>query len=109
MRMHADLASSCSENEAVNAYDVADVPCFEVLEILLAYIIHSDIDLDSVGLISYVDEVSLAHISPGHYPACDADVDLLFIEKLLEFFLVISRLSLAGCLEGLIAELSFCV
>ncbi len=90
--MKRDLSAPCSENKALNADDIADIPLFEVGKGILTYIVHSDIDLDPAARIKKVDEVCLAHIAPAHHSSRDPDGHTGFLEGGFQRLGVISAL-----------------
>ena len=84
------LALACSEDIALNADDITDIPLFlELLEKVCADIVGTNIYLYTVGLVADVDEVSLAHISPAHDTACDTDDILVKLFKLGSLLLLV--------------------
>jgi len=70
--MNGDLTSACSENEALNLDDVADIPLLELCKLILADIVHSDINLHTSCTVGDINKVSLTHISPCHDTAAES-------------------------------------
>ena len=87
--MNGDLSLSRSENEALNADDIADIPFLEFSKFLFADIVGTDIDLNPVGIVTDIDKVSLAHITPAHDTSCDFQhIGLHLVKTGFYFFLV---------------------
>ncbi len=90
MGMNGNFTFSCSENKALNANNIADIPLFlEFLEQIGAHIVGADIDLDSVRRITHVDKIRLTHIAPAHNSAGNSDnVSMKSLKSGIQFFLI---------------------
>ena len=97
--MNGYLACSGLENKALNTNDIAHVPGLELLELLLADVVHAHIYLHTVGAVTNVDEVSLAHVSPGHDTACDLNIDAVLVKSSLESLGIVAALSGELCFK----------
>lgn len=71
--MHGNLARFGLKNKALYADDVADVRLFEVLVLVNAHIVATEITLHSAVAVHDVAETCLAHNAFGHKSARDAD------------------------------------
>ena len=93
LSMNRNLALSCTENKALNTNDIADVPLLEFSKLVCTDIVHSYIYLHTVAAVTNVNEVSLAHISPGHNTSCNFNIDFSSLEKFLKLFVITVCLS----------------
>ena len=97
-----NLALAGTEYEALDTDNIADIPLLKFLEFLLANVVHADIDLNTVGVVPYIDEVGTSHVTPAHDTAGNRDgLSLQRVQLCLKRFFVVTGLCLElrfGCL-----------
>ncbi|CCY67491.1 unknown [Clostridium sp. CAG:678] len=72
--MNGDFPRAGLENIAADLNNIAYIPFFELGIFRLADIVHAHINLDFSFPVLHINEVCLAHITPGHNPAADMNV-----------------------------------
>ena len=69
--MQGDLSALGAEHRAFAADDIADIQFLKAVVLVLAQIVHLDVDLDASVLVLQIAEGRLAHASLGHQAAGD--------------------------------------